>query len=137
MADSHSSEYFCRASERCELVGTRSSSFFTSSNGSKTTPLKASVVELLDARTEKDRRLPDFPEETRRFEDKGEISFFTPWKFTSERAEEEDEETVLSIFESLTVQIETVRKFSSRENWSRWRVSGRRRIITKTEIAME
>jgi len=56
------------------------------------------VVELLDARKEKV-KFPDFPEETRRFDEmegnKGDTSFFTPWKFTSERAEEEDEETVL------------------------------------------
>lgn len=38
MADSHSSKNLCRARESCGAAGTRSSSFFTSSNGSKATP---------------------------------------------------------------------------------------------------
>jgi len=78
-----------RARESCGLEGTRSSSFFTSSNGSKTTPLRVCV----EAETEKERFL-DFPEETGRLneeeeeEERGEMSLLTPpWMFTSEKAE--------------------------------------------------
>ena len=51
-ADSDSSTYFWRAREACGTVGTRSSSFFTSSNGSKITPVRARwFVDPFAART--------------------------------------------------------------------------------------
>lgn len=42
---------FWRARETCGRVGTSSSSFFTSSNGSKTTPVSGRLFAFLDAQT--------------------------------------------------------------------------------------
>ena len=53
-AASDSSTYFWRAREACGTVGTRSSSFFTSSKGSKITPVRARwFVDPFAARTTK------------------------------------------------------------------------------------
>lgn len=57
-ADSHWSQYFWRASERCGEVGTRSSSLLTSSKGSNTTPLNCRLLDPFDAQTTRNRSFP-------------------------------------------------------------------------------
>lgn len=48
-ADSHSTEYLCLASDSCGTVGTSESSFFTSSNGSNTTPESGRLCVFFEA----------------------------------------------------------------------------------------
>lgn len=92
IAASDSSVNLCLARDTWGTVGTKSSSFFTSSKGAKTTPVKRLLLAFLEAQTTTP--FPFFGEEKRRLGFRGEAEeteenrgFITSfWGLTSEKA---------------------------------------------------
>jgi len=97
MAASQSSEYFWRARETCGTVGTMDSSFLTSSNGSKMTPVnvrlsdsgkQAEMTSLWELFADEDDRRTEAVEKLTEFGETEEVLVVSPLLARREKAGE-------------------------------------------------